>query len=267
MSDPVIISAILGGILTILGAIIGALISTERIILTNFFCWRRKLPPGFIIFISGVSGVGKTTISWALARKYNIVTVLGSELIREAIRCFISKDSGDSSQAIFHSSFLAHKHTSGGNVTEAYIRQSKILLEPMIKVINRIRRKRRPAIITGVNLIASQLFSKIPNDTYNKVLLINLYLASKQNHIYRLRERGTQRQEPAYEADRYTENIDAIREINQFLKDDAQRLSITDDQAPSNVIFIENSGSISKAVNIIDKHLKKKLKILGKVGT
>ncbi len=262
MGNPEIIAAIMGGILTIIAAIIGALVATERPILTKFFRWRIKLPPGFVIFINGASGVGKTTIAWALARKYNIASVLETGLIREVKRYDIIKNSEKS--PLLYSSFEAYKYDPNGNVTKGCIQQSEILLGPMLMVKDKILHKREPVIIEGVNLIASQLFSKIPNDPLNKVLFINLYLESEKTHLKRLRERGDKMEEQPKDTDRYINNIKAIREIDQFLKDDSIKLTSADEETISNVISIENSGSIRKATNIIDKHLKKKLVIIGK---
>lgn len=267
--DTTILAAVLAGLFALIAAIVGALVASEKLILTDFFRWRRQLPPGFIVIINGASGVGKTSIAWALSRKYNVPTVFSSDLIRESLRCCIPNISDIEYAVLLRSSFLAHQQVKMGveaNVVEGFKAQCGFMLKPILGVCNRIRGKRDPAIIEGVNIVASQVFSQIPNDPLNRILFVNLYIESEEVHKNRLRQRGKKSGEPGAYTDRYIRNIEAIREIDRYLKEDSLPMTTGHGDSVSNVISIENSGPLSSAVNRIDKHIKAKLKTLNRSG-
>ncbi|MEZ5082187.1 MAG: AAA family ATPase [Bacteroidales bacterium] len=254
--DNSILAVIITGIFAILAAIIGSLISSEKVIFTNLR-WRNKLPKGFIFIITGSSGVGKTTLAWALARKFNIVSVFSTDYIREAYRYLIEEYNVKDSKCIFESSFLAYtgldeNQQGADKVINGFKRQSELLSGPLINVINRIRNKRDSAIIEGVNLISSQIFKELPVDPLNKIVLIDLFLNDEKTHMERLRERGEKSSEKLERTDRYISNIRQIREIDSFLKKDSNEIKNT----CFNIITIENSSSISDAVNKVDNHIK-----------
>ena len=51
----------------------------------NYECF--EIPEGFIVFISGVPGVGKTTISYELLKRCNSFRIIEeTDLIREVLR-------------------------------------------------------------------------------------------------------------------------------------------------------------------------------------
>lgn len=46
----------------------------------------KDIPEGFIIFVSGVPGVGKTTISYELLKRFNVFRIIEeTDLIREVL--------------------------------------------------------------------------------------------------------------------------------------------------------------------------------------
>ena len=206
--------------------------------------------------VNGGSGVGKTTLAWALARKYNIVSVIGSDVLRETIRYYEEKMGTDKNDPIFYSSFEggngANDIPTKNNVITSFRDQSGDITEPLVRVINRVRQKRDPAIIEGVNIIASEVFKHIPHDVFSRIVLINLHLDAEDIHKQRLSDRGISSNEPPEETDRYIKNIAAIRKIDKFLKEDSsQYISIG-----SCVISFENSVSLSTAVDCVDKKIK-----------
>ncbi len=264
-----VLVAILAGVFAVIAAILGALVSTNRLIFTDFFRWRRKLPSGFVVVINGASGAGKTSVAWALSRKYNIPTVFSTDIVREALRYGVGASSDAERAVLLNSSFLAHKKLSesvsknpSSAIIEGYRRQCDVMLGSILRVMSRIRGKRDPTIIEGVNIIASQVFSEIPNDPLNRILFINLYIESVEIHTNRLRRRGAESGETGELTDRYILNIEAIREIDRFLKGDSIPLTQVADDSPSNIVAIENSGTLSSTVNKIDRQLKAKLKAL-----
>ena len=109
METKELLIILIPSLFAVVAAIIGALVSTERIILTDFFRWYRKLPRDFVILINGGSGVGKTTIAWAIARKYNIPYVVGSDIIREVLRKEIELKKDESRNIILESSYTSYE--------------------------------------------------------------------------------------------------------------------------------------------------------------
>ena len=267
--DTAIIAAIIGGLLAIVAAFIGVLVGTEQLIFTDLFRWRRQLRAGFIIMVNGGSGVGKTSVAWALARRLNIPLVLGTDIVREVIRYGLPDDPENQASLLLTSSFLAHHRlgrelpeAGGDRVVEAFSLQSKQLVGPIVGIINRVRTKRDPIIIEGVNMLATYLFEEIPNDPKNAVFFINLYLDSPECHVDRLRLRGTAAHEFPELTDRYIREIDAIREIDEFLKQDTKGALASAPMAHESIMSIENSGRLSHTVNLIEKAVRRKLKLV-----
>lgn|GEM_PF-5342166 len=263
--DPTLGAALILGTLGLVGAILAALIQTDRLILTNFYRWRRRVPGGFVVIINGGSGVGKTTVAWALARRLNIVPVLGTDMIREVLRWTIDEGSPSPSRLLLTSSFLAHQMAGDvprrdpeGDIVAAYRSQSMQMLGPIVRVINRVRTKRDPMIIEGVNVVASDLFDAIPGDQYNSLLFVNLYLESRDVHLRRLRERGDRAREFPELTDRYVREIRAIRAIDGYLQADAQRCAL-DEESRASVLSIENSGPLSRTVDQIEGAIRTKV--------
>jgi len=164
METKELLIILIPSLFAVVAAIIGALVSTERIILTDFFRWYRKLPRDFVILINGGSGVGKTTIAWAIARKYNIPYVVGSDIIREVLRKEIELKKDESRNIILESSYTSYesynKEIIDDKIVEAFVEQSKILAVYIHKIIDRILSKRDPVIIEGVNLYYFRFYER-----------------------------------------------------------------------------------------------------------
>lgn len=252
--DPIIVAAIITGTATVFAAILGLLIKDDKIIFTNWVRWRRNINTGIVILINGGSGVGKTSVAWALARKFNIVSVIGTDILREAARYYEDKSGNRHKNPIFFSSF--ENETDQPTVLESFVQQCRDLTPPLVRVINRIRKKRDPVIIEGVNIIASEIFKRIPHDDFNRVIFINLHLNDESTHMKRLRTRGIKSNEPPEETDRYIQYINNIREIDMYLNADCRQMC----QTKSPLIIIENSKNISAAIDSIEKQIKPYLK-------
>jgi 2-phosphoglycerate kinase len=270
--DPVIAAALIGGAFAVIAAIVGAPIITDRLILTDIGRWRHDLPGGFVVVVNGGSGVGKTTLAWALARRFDVSQVLGTDFVREVLRSAVPPSARSENRLLLTSSFLAHHQLNsdlpergeGGAVVYAYRRQSGLIIRPLVAVINRVRTKREPLVIEGINIVASDLFAKIPGDRYSAIFFVNLYLESRDHHVRRLRERGARAREFPELTDRYINEIEAIREIDTFLKDDAQRLADRSGGLRTSIISIENSGDLSRTLSQVDRALRAKVRELPK---
>ena len=240
--------AIGGGIISIVAAIVIKLIDSDRLILTDYFRWRRPLVnQRCVILINGGSGTGKTTIAWALARKFNIASVFGTDLLREGLRYAAEKSGAPKGDLIFLSSF---------ETGDRFPEQCREFSGPLRKIIKRIRKKQRdPVIIEGVNIMASEIFSQFPQDARNGIYFVNLYINDRSLHSRRLRERAQTAGEDPDEADRYELNIDSVRAVSKMLKHDTDQY-VASDGFDSFILSIENSGIPSKTVDAIEKRIK-----------
>lgn len=108
------------------------------------------------------------------------------------------------------------------------------------------------------------MFEKIPNDAANGIFFVNLYLDSEELHLSRLRERGVKCREFPELTDRYVREITSIRKIDSFLKEDTKHTILASSQGRLSVISLDNSGSVSHSVKLIDKAIRKKLRLLPK---
>ena len=230
----------------------------------------KNIPKGFVIIINGGTGVGKTTIARELSNKYNIASIFSTDMIREVVRYDIEKYGSLNDGFILESSYLAHvrrkrnlSESEPDRIINAFKKQCDSLLVPIVKIIFRIRLKRNPMILEGVNVCATKLFNDIPNDPYNRIFFINIYLDSETNHKKRIKKRAQSVNEMKNKTDKYIDNIKSIRMIDEFLKKDTLKAAINFSSEPENIISIENSKSVEKTLFKISKTLEKKIKLIG----
>lgn len=153
----------------------------------DYFC----VPDGFIVFISGVPGVGKTTTSYELLKKCNAFRIIEeTDLIREVLRGY---------NAYLGSQFpqLSHEigekirisdHTKLLSLSEAK-QQCEIMLSSFEYIVARQQRKGIPSIINGVHVVPEMLNGLANN---HNVIYINLYVNSERELYKRLVNRNPQ---------------------------------------------------------------------------
>ena len=144
------------------------------------------LPENLIILISGVPGVGKTTISWELLKTYQEFRLVEeTDIIREILRGYnnlltsIHKSPLDEIYA--HDIFLSYDMAR---------QQCKIMKNSIINIIKRQQRKGIPSIINGVHIIPEELYLSTP---FPNILYINLYIDSEKDLWTRLSKRDPQK--------------------------------------------------------------------------
>ena len=137
------------------------------------------IPDDFIVFISGVPGVGKTTVSYELFKKFNNFRIIEeTDLIREVLRGYndyLKIKFGDQVNFIFKKIQITD-HTKLLTYAEAKI-QCKTMEKSFEKIVARQQRRRIPSIINGVHIIPELLNGLAEN---NNIIYINLYVTKEE---------------------------------------------------------------------------------------
>ncbi len=153
----------------------------------NYF----HVPDGFIVFISGVPGVGKTTISYELLRRCNAFRIIEeTDLIREVLRGYtayldsqfpqLSNEIGEKIKISDHTKLLS--------LSEAK-QQCEIMRSSFEYIVARQQRKGIPSIINGVHVIPEMLNGLANN---HNIIYINLYVNCERQLYKRLVNRNPQ---------------------------------------------------------------------------
>ena len=225
-----------------------------------------SLPDRFTIFISGATGVGKSTIARRLMTKIPRFIVLEeSDLAREDIRAtlhecikrlmrYLRKNEDTPRKHRYSKSDIAKildlsiADDSTKNLTINEIeKQCQWMTPAMRQKCQRLYRLKMPAIFEGVGIS----FKIMCNDDYFKslcnsmnALFINLILPDTAEHKRRLRQRCEDRGE---EFQIINEKFEHIKEIGETFNKQAEILN----KKYKNVINIDCSGSSDTTVRLI----------------
>ena len=171
-----------------------------------------NLPKDLVILISGVPGVGKTTISYELLKTHKEFRLIEeTDVIREVLRGYnnylasVYKLSIENIYA--HDIFLSY---------EMARQQCNIMKNSIINIIKRQQRKGIPSIINGVLIIPEELYLNMP---FPNILYINLYIDSEKKLWDRLKNRNPQKYKPEYIPLIYQTNIDLNNSLCSIPKD------------------------------------------------
>lgn len=167
------------------------------------------LPQDLIIFISGVPGVGKTTISNELLNTHKEFRLVEeTDIIREILRGYegyLTEVGIAQCDDIYpHEIFLSY---------EMAMQQCHIMKNSIINIVKRQQRKQIPSIINGVHIIPEELYA---HTSFPNVLYIILYVDSEEALWKRLKNRDPQK---------YTyECVPVLYETNIELQNSIQRI-------------------------------------------
>lgn len=119
-----------------------------------------------IMFIGGVPGVGKTSISGYIARNTDIDIVLSSDYLREFLRPFAPQESH--LETSVYDAWKFYGDMSDDNIIRGYLDQAR----PIMGGINRVIAR---ALANGEDLIIESLYF-VP-DMMDEMVLKNAFLA------------------------------------------------------------------------------------------
>jgi 2-phosphoglycerate kinase len=178
--------------------------------------WRvRSLPRPLVVLLSGVTGVGKSTIATNLAGRLGITRLVATDQIRQIVRAFFSHDF---LPAVHHSSFdVANQLFPDGNEDESatiagFLRQVHDLAPGIDALVERSIDEHVPIIVEGVHLLPDIPEPSICDRGITARAL--LVVADEDEHRAHLHARGAQ---TPRSADRYLEGFDRIRALQDYL--------------------------------------------------
>lgn len=148
------------------------------------------IPNGYIVFLSGVPGVGKTTISYELLQRFNKFRIIEeTDLIREILRGYneyLHTEFGDEISFVFKKIKIS-EHGIILNMEEVK-KQCIIMKSSLEQIVRRQQRKGIATIINGVHIIPEVLNGLAGN--YN-IIYINLYVTDEKILYERLSKRNS----------------------------------------------------------------------------
>lgn len=147
------------------------------------------LPNGLIIFISGVPGVGKTTISYELLKNYKDFRIIEeTDLIREVLRGYndyLKFEFGEQVSFVFDKIQITD-HTKLLSFNEAK-KQCQIMKNSFEQIVARQQRKGISTIINGVHIIPEVLNGMAKN---SNIVYLNLYVTNEEEIYKRITNRN-----------------------------------------------------------------------------
>lgn len=186
-----------------------------------------KIPEKFIVFIPGVPGAGKSTISYELLKVFREFRIIEeTDLIREILRGYndyIKTEFGDKAAFIFEK-IEVYDHMKFLSFYEAK-QQCGYMKKSLEKIVARQQRKGIPSIVNGVHIIPEVLNGIAENQN---IIFINLFI-NNENELYnRLKERNPNK----YSLDKipliYQTNIDLRLSTLKLAADDRNIFSCID---------------------------------------
>lgn len=144
--------------------------------MTEIRCTRTiNIPDGFILFISGVPGSGKTTVSYELLKRYEGFRIIEeTDIVRETLRGYneyLEERFGSQIQFVLDEIHITD-HMKLLTLDEAK-QQCEFMKKSFEEIVSRQQRKRIPSIINGVHVIPEVLYGLANN---NNIAFVNLFV-------------------------------------------------------------------------------------------
>ncbi|KAA8922192.1 mevalonate-3-phosphate 5-kinase [Thermoplasma sp.] len=136
-----------------------------------------------IMFIGGVPGVGKTSISGYIARIMGIDIVLSSDYLREFLRPFAPESSHLGTSV--YDAWKFHGDMNDDNIIRGYLDQAKPMMEGINRVISR-------ALANGEDLVIESLYfvpEMMDKGITEEIFMAYIYIQDPELHRSRLEDR------------------------------------------------------------------------------
>ena len=228
--------------------------------------WKGGLPEGFLIFITGTNGVGKTTIASRLARKLGITSVVEVTELRSALRSRLDlfEEAGkmEEYEQLISSSFMLDEFSEDYNNKENYDYQCEIMTKTIVYEAKRKQKQKHihniGTIFEGINIIPSKLIREGIPAQY--VLFVNL----KVEPSTLLKERLFNKTSDVEQQDRYAKYLKEILATSTYIDNDFNSIYCPHTEIHKMTLY-NNKGknktvrAIAKEIRSICKTRRKKL--------
>ncbi len=173
--------------------------------------WIRQHDGPLVIGVGGTSGVGKSTVSDAIAQRLGIGSVISTDLVRAVMRSTFHPDLLPTLQmSSFSASKMLRSHVAGNMLLRAYEQQSSVVLRGTSALVRRAIKEGLTVILNGVHLVPGLI--DVPEDW--PLFFYALTVADRDEHQQRFARRvvGADRDPAAY-----VEQLDAIRDLDAYI--------------------------------------------------
>jgi len=188
--------------------------------LKRFRDWRRvdRLDRPLIVMLAGTTGVGKSTLATMLAHRLGITRVIATDVIRQVLRAFFSKEL---LPAVHYSSFEAGEAVelvvdeAADRDLVGFIRQAESVGTGISAIVDRACQETTAMVLEGVHLIPGTLSEGLRR----RCIPVEAVLAVPDEQVHRghLLVRGGERP-----AERYLSRFDQIRKLQGYLVERAR---------------------------------------------
>ena len=221
-----------------------------------------NLPKDFVLIISGVSCVGKTTAAYNLLKEYpEFKRVTELDIIRMILRSTIK----DVVNNIFCSEQKElqkkYEHLFSSSTSEDFFmlkEQSKTLVKYIKEIVKRQQERKIPTIIEGVSIVPSVFFQDgKPLEGFERnVLFINFFLSDENEHFLRREKRCSEREYADSEVSIHR-RVECIRNNkNDILHKDTVELSLLANNVVSiDISHFDENTIVCKVADIIQNYL------------
>lgn len=202
-----------------------------------------EIPQDLVLFISGVPGAGKTTISYELLKRYNAFRIVQeTDVIREIIRGYNEYAIKNTAVSLFQmNTVLPHTELLSYAMC---VDQCNIMKYSIKEIIDRQKRKKIPTIINGVHIIPEVLsdFVQAQNTIY-----INLFFDCQDDLFNHLKNRDQEKY-----------GLKSVPFLFNMNKELNNSMTILHSKSPQSFLSINvGKTTIDDAINIIVDYINR----------
>jgi 2-phosphoglycerate kinase len=182
--------------------------------------WLRSTRHPVVIAVGGASGVGKSTVSDAVANVLGIDRVLSTDVVRAVLRGTLHPDLIPAlSESSFSAQRMLRSNLAGNPLLIAFERQASIVEQASLGLMRRSLKEGMQLVLNGVHIVPGLV--SVPEDW--PVFFYVLTVPDVGEHELRFLARAaTSDRDPA----QYLARMQAIRELDGYIVDHSRRAGI-----------------------------------------